>query len=265
MKIEDTKVLVFGTGISGLGATTLLLEQGAQVILYDGNINCDIEKIYAGAGRNDFQIILGELALEVKESLDLVILSPGVPTDLDIIKSLEKLGIPIWGEIELAYTFDKGKVIALTGTNGKTTTTALLGAIMEAHQEEVYVVGNIGVPYTKIVKSTSKRSVSVAELSSFQLETIHNFCPAVSGILNLSPDHLNRHHTMEAYVEAKFKITENQTKEHYCILNYEDERLREFGHKCGASVIYFSSKQKLKKVMYLDGDKILYAKYNATL
>src|SRR5699024_9981102 len=146
---------------------------------------------------------------------------------------------------------------AITGTNGKTTTTALLGEIMANYKESVFVVGNIGNPYTSIVPRTEESSVIVAEISSFQLETIHTFRPKVSAILNITPDHLNRHHTMEAYIGAKEDIARNQTEEDFCVLNYEDDVLRAFGEKTGAEVLYFSSSHKLEKGVYLDGTKII--------
>jgi UDP-N-acetylmuramoylalanine--D-glutamate ligase len=155
------------------------------------------------------------------------------------------VGVAIWGEIELAYAFEKGKVLAVTGTNGKTTTTSLLGEIMQQAAEHVYVVGNIGNPYTDEVLRTEKDSVTVAEISSFQLETVHSFCPAVSAILNITPDHLNRHHTMENYVKVKQDIAKNQTKEQYCILNADDPYTKDFAKRCGATVVLFSSSQVL--------------------
>ena len=120
-----------------------------------------------------------------------------MPADLPMLEDYRRLSIPIWGEIELAYEFSKGKLIAITGTNGKTTTTTLVGEIMNAYFKSVYVVGNIGNPYTDIALDTKEDTVTVAEISSFQLETTHEFKPAVSAILNITPDHLNRHHTME--------------------------------------------------------------------
>ena len=125
--------------------------------------------------------------------------------------------------MELAYQFGKGDVLAITGTNGKTTTTTLLGEIMKNYQDDVFVVGNIGTPYTTAVEDMTENSITVAEMSSFQLESIVEFRPRVSAILNFTPDHLNRHHTMEAYVNAKKNIAKNQTEEDYCILNYEDK------------------------------------------
>lgn len=114
--------------------------------------------------------------------------------------------MPVWGEIELAYNYDKGRIIAITGTNGKTTTTALVGQIVKAYNEQTYVVGNIGNSYTGEVLKTSENSYTVAEISSFQLETVHRFHPVVSAILNITPDHLNRHHTMECYAHTKERI-----------------------------------------------------------
>ena len=164
----------------------------------------------------------------------------------------------MWGEIELAYVFGKGQVLAITGTNGKTTTTALLGEIMSNDKESVFVVGNIGNPYTSVVpQMTEDSSVIVAEISSFQLETIHTFRPKVSAILNITPDHLNRHHTMEAYIAAKERIAENQTADDVCVLNYEDEVLRGFGEKTKAQVLYFSSRRRLKRGVYLEDGKII--------
>ncbi|HJA34833.1 MAG TPA: UDP-N-acetylmuramoyl-L-alanine--D-glutamate ligase, partial [Candidatus Mediterraneibacter merdigallinarum] len=205
----------------------------------------------------NLKIVSGEFPEEVVKELSLAVISPGVPADLPVVERMRNLDIPVWGEIELAYAFGRGDVLAITGTNGKTTTTALLGEIMANYKESVFVVGNIGNPYTSIVPRTEESSVIVAEISSFQLETIHTFRPKVSAILNITPDHLNRHHTMEAYVAAKERIAENQTKEDVCVLNYEDKLLREFGERTKAEVLYFSSKRKLKRGVYLDSGEII--------
>ena len=191
-------------------------------------------------------------------------LSPGVPTDIPMVNRLRDAGVKIWGEIELAYAFGKGRIIAITGTNGKTTTTALTGEIMADHYDDVRVVGNIGIPYTSMVQGTTEETVTVAEISSFQLETIHGFRPHVSAILNITPDHLNRHHTMENYIKAKEDITKNQTADDFCVLNYEDEVLRNFAEKCPAKVIFFSSRRVLDEGFYLDGEEIMYAHDNKT-
>lgn len=171
---------------------------------------------------------------------------------------MREKGVKIWGEIELAYTYGKGDVLAITGTNGKTTTTTLLGEIMKAWKESVFVVGNIGNPYTEEVEKMTGESVTVAEISSFQLETIEKFCPKISAILNITPDHLNRHHTMEAYIEAKKAIAKNQGAEEYCVLNYEDEALRSFGEEIQTNVFYFSSRRTLSRGIYLENGNMIY-------
>lgn len=255
--LAEKKVLVFGTGISGIGAAKLLEKVQAEVILYDGNEKLCKEEIRKKLPNDSkCEIVLGALSKELLESLDLVVMSPGVPLDISAVEQIKAAGIPIWGEIELAYQMSEGMVLAITGTNGKTTTTALLGEIMKAYAESVFVVGNIGNPYTDAALSMTEDSYTVAEISSFQLETIDTFAPKVSAILNITEDHLNRHHTMEEYIRVKELITKNQTKEDYCILNYEDEVLREFGEKCPAKTVFFSSERKLEKGVFLDDDVI---------
>ncbi len=263
MELENKKVLVFGTGKSGIAAAQLLLEQKALVVVYDGNHELDEEKIkeqiFDGKSyEQTLTVVLGELKEALLDEIQLMVISPGVPTDLMIVEKFREKKIPIWGEIELAYQVGKGDVLAITGTNGKTTTTALLGEIMKNFNEDTYVVGNIGNPYTKVAGQTVDHTVIVAEMSSFQLETIHTFHPKVSAILNLSPDHLNRHHTMEAYIAAKEKIAMNQTEEDTCVLNYEDEVTRKFGETQKANVLYFSSQRILEKGVYLKENAIIY-------
>ena len=260
MSLRGKKVLVFGSGKSGIGAAKLLEHQNADVILYDGKTTIDKNAVKAKLGEESrTEIILGELKEEVLDTLDLTVMSPGVPTDLPIVNRMKEKNIPVWGEIELGFVCGKGEVLAITGTNGKTTTTALLGEIMKSYKESVFVVGNIGNPYTSVVEETKEDTVVVAEISSFQLETVHTFRPKVSAILNITPDHLDRHHTMEAYIAAKQSIAANQTKEDVCILNYEDEVTRAFGEKTTASVLYFSSQRKLERGIYLEEENIIYS------
>lgn len=260
MKFKDKKVLVFGSGISGVSAAALLLQEGAEVVLYDGNDRLDaagIKEQIEGQAKGSVSVVLGAFPEALLSELSLVVMSPGVPTDLPSVNQMRDAGIPIWGEIELAYVLGKGDVLAITGTNGKTTTTALLGAIMKNFRESTFVVGNIGNPYTSVVRETKDDSVIVAEMSSFQLETIETFRPRVSAILNITPDHLNRHHTMEAYIAAKENIAKNQTEEDTCVLNYEDAVTRQFGETLKAKVLYFSSQRILEEGIYLDGEKIV--------
>ncbi len=261
---RSQKVLVAGTGISGISSARLLLDKGGEVILYDGNAGLDAQKI-----RNEFEenakitILLGELERQDLAGVELCIISPGISLEAPFVAMLDAARIPIWGEIQLAYQCSRGRLAAITGTNGKTTTTALVGEIMKSKYEDVYVVGNIGIPYTQIALETENTSIIVAEVSSFQLETIMDFRPDVSAILNITPDHLNRHHTMENYIAVKESITMNQEAQDICVLNYDDPVLRAFGspeneqRRC--KVIFFSSRTVLAEGYYLDGDMICFA------
>jgi UDP-N-acetylmuramoylalanine--D-glutamate ligase len=228
--------------------------------LYDSNSKLSVKDFADKLNtEHNFQLVTGELNEAVISSIDLLVISPGIALDHpDVLRITEK-GIPVWGEIELAYRFAKGKVIGITGTNGKTTTTTLVEEIMNTYFEEVYVVGNIGNPYTEVAMETSEQAVCVIELSSFQLETIQEFKPDVSAILNITPDHLNRHHTMENYIAMKENVAKNQTQSEVCILNYEDEILREMGKRLNTRVIYYSSARVLDDGLYLAGDEIYYS------
>lgn len=260
MDLSGKRVLVVGSGISGVAATELLKKKGIEAVLFDGNKELDIEALKQKAPVfADVEIILGELSEEDMARMDLVVLSPGVPTDIPMVNALREKNIPIWGEIELAYYFAKGRIVAITGTNGKTTTTALTGEIMANYYKDVKVVGNIGIPYTSVAAETTEDTMTVAEISSFQLETTHEFRPIVSAILNITPDHLNRHHTMECYIKTKESITKNQNADDTCVLNYEDEVLRAFGETVHTNVLFFSSKRKLERGLYLEGEDIFYA------
>ena len=258
MNLQGKKVLVFGSGKSGIGAADLLEQTGATPVIYDGNEKIDKEAVLHKIPHHSrTEVYAGELPKEVQDSLDLVVLSPGVPTDIPMVRALYEQGLPVWGEVELAYRTGKGRVLAITGTNGKTTTTALLGKIMKDAEESVFVVGNIGTPYTSKALEMKDNTTTVAEISSFQLETIEEFAPAVSAILNITEDHLNRHHTMEEYIRVKELIVKNQTADNYCVLNYEDPVLREFGKKIVPKTVYFSSERVLEQGIYLDGDQII--------
>ena len=260
MDLQGKKVLVFGAGISGIGSCGLLEKEGVDVILYDGNDKKDAEAMKAQLGEGSkVRVVLGAFPEEEMESLDLVVMSPGVPTDLPVVLAMKEKGIPVWGEIELAYVCGKGDVLGITGTNGKTTTTSLLGEIMKNARDSVFVVGNIGTPYTNAAADTREDSVIVAELSSFQLESIHTFHPKVSAVLNITPDHLNRHHTMEAYIRAKMNIAKNQTEKDTCVLNYEDDVTRVFGENVKSKVLYFSSQRILEEGIYLENGQIVLA------
>lgn len=265
MDISKQVFLVVGTGISGTAAAELLLTKGCRVYLYDGNEALDTASFYQQNPRlQEVTLWLGSVPEEVLSTIDIAVLSPGVPLDIPFVVELKERGITIWGEIELAYVCGKGSIAAITGTNGKTTTTALVGQIMALHYPSVKVVGNIGIPYTQMVSEMQEDTVVVAEISSFQLETIDQFAPKVAAILNITPDHLNRHHTMEAYIAAKERITENQEPEDLCVLNYNDAVLRAFGQTLTQRVVYFSSTEVLEEGLYVKDGQIFWARNGRT-
>ena len=258
MDYKDKKIVVVGAGKSGIAAVNLLRKEGADVVLYDANRKLESGELMDKTGNADnVDIVFGEFPEELLWQCDLLVLSPGVPTDLDYIKKIKEAKVPVWGEAELGYRFSKGRLAAITGTNGKTTTTSLLGEIAASQFESVFVVGNIGTPCTEIADQTRDDSVLVAEMSSFQLESIEEFHPQVSMILNITPDHLNRHHTMENYTAAKANIMRNQTEDETCILNYEDERLRELAKISKAKVVFFSSERELEEGLFLRNGDII--------
>lgn len=258
MDLQDKKVLVVGTGLSGVAAAELLAANGIEFDIFDGSETLTEADVRAKSDvLQTCPVLLRILPEQRMDDYSYVILSPGVPTDLPMVDALRAHGVKVWGEIELAYAFSRGDVLAITGTNGKTTTTALTGEILKNYTSDVRVVGNIGIPYTSMAGTMTDDTVTVAEISSFQLETVEHFAPKVSAILNITPDHLNRHHTMENYIAAKERITEGQHADQVCVLNYEDAVLRAFGEqlKKKQKVLYFSSARVLSDGLYLkDGD-----------
>lgn len=257
-------VLVAGGGKSGIGAAKLLLQAGKKVILYDEDTNKEKEVLKKQVGiEGNLEIVLGKLTEEQLSQIEYCVISPGIPLDQPFVVQIQNAGIPIWSEIELAYHYGNGQIAAITGTNGKTTTTALVGEIMKnwVGEQRAFVVGNIGTPYTELALEMKPDSMVVAEISSFQLESAITFHPHVSAILNITPDHLNRHKTMECYIEVKESITKNQTKEDFCVLNYDDEVLRAFGEQLSIPVIYFSSRQELNEGLFLK-ENTIYSRRN---
>lgn len=264
---EGQKCLVIGSGVSGQGAVSLLGHMGADILLYDGGDKITQEELEGRVPQGvQAQCYVRQLPEELMGQIDVAVLSPGVPADSPLVTELKGRGVRVIGEIELGFLAEKGRVAAITGTNGKTTTTTLVGEIMKAHlgQDKVFVVGNIGNPYTMEVEKTGPDTVTVGEISSFQLETVESFRPRVSAILNITPDHLNRHHTMEAYVEAKERIAMRQTSEDICVLNYENGYTRDFGGRCPARTVYFSSARELPEGYFLRGEEICLAQDGQT-
>lgn len=242
--------LVIGAARSGVAASELLLNRGESVILTDTRASlivleespliCDYEK------NPLFQTVFGiQVSPEIITEIDEIIISPGVPLTIPIVKAAFKQGVPVIGEVEIAYRLTKTPFIAITGTNGKTTTTTLLGEIFKASGRGTYVVGNIGDPITKYVANAKEDEIFITEISSFQLETIDTFSPKTAVILNLTPDHLDRHLTMENYLKAKARIFENQKTEDLLILNADDPLVCAIGEKAISRKAYFSYKKVL--------------------
>lgn len=259
--LKGKKVLVIGSGLSGIGSVRLLHEVGAIPVLLDENEKATKEGIVAKLDDRDkdIELILGKISDKQIEELELIVPSPAVPLDSETILRIKAQNKRIWSEIELAYNFAKGKLVAITGTNGKTTTTTLVGEIMKAHYKSVYVVGNIGYSYALRALEMTDETVSVGEISSFQLEAVENFHANVSAILNITPDHLNRHHTMECYAQMKENVTNLQDENDVCVLNYDNEYTRAIGERAKTKVIFFSSHEKLTNGLYLDGEEIFMA------
>ncbi len=258
-ELEGKKVLVIGSGLSGVGSVNLLHKVGARPVMLEENTKVtedEIRKKLHEEDREITSIIIGTITDDELEDITLVVPSPAVPLDAPTVMRIKSKNIPIWSEIELAYNYSKGKLVAITGTNGKTTTTTLVGEIMKAHFSSSYVVGNIGVSFAESALEMTEDTVTVGEISSFQLEAVDNFHANVSAILNITPDHLNRHHTMECYVSMKENITHNQTKDDTCVLNYDNVYTRDFGARCPAKVVFFTTKEKLADGFYLDGEDI---------
>ena len=256
---ESRRVFVAGTGKSGIAAAKMVIRMGGEVILYNSDPETpDAPVLSQFAPGDPVEFIKGRLYPGQLRGVHLAIISPGIPLTAEFVRVLDREKIPVLGELEMAYQASKGKLAAITGTNGKTTTTALVGAILKTQFKDVHVVGNIGEPFSAEALDTRDTSVTVAEVSSFMLETIMDFHPQVSAILNITPDHLDRHGTMENYIRCKEAIAMNQTEEDYIVLNYEDAELRRFGESADLKphVIWFSSKQEVPEGLYLEDNAI---------
>lgn len=258
---ESRKVFIGGTGRSGIAAAKMVLAMGGEALLYNSGETDKKAVLKNFEGTDKVELVTGELRPVHLRGVHLAVLSPGIPMTADFISVIDRAKVPIIGELELAYQASKGKLAAVTGTNGKTTVTALVGEMLKTEYKDVHVVGNIGEPYTAEALNTKDDSVTVAEVSSFMLETISEFKPHVSAILNITPDHLDRHLTMANYIRCKEAITLNQTEEDFVILNLEDVELRKFSEskELKAKVIWFSSKKKPESEgFYLSGEDIVY-------
>lgn len=259
MKLDGKTILIYGMGISGKGVAALLKNHENFLVLYDANEELDKEALLNELGLSDkAKVITGKLMAEDLYGVDILALSPGVSAFAPDIEMAKNAGIQVLGEIEIAYEIAHGRLAAITGTNGKTTTTALTGEIMKAAYPEVFVVGNIGKSFASVADETTDNSVIVAEISSFQLESIDEFHPEVTAVLNLSPDHLDRHGSFENYAAVKMQIAKNQTADEICVINYDDEYLRSLAEGITPKKLYFSRKEELEYGVFLKDDVICY-------
>ena len=251
--------IVYGVGISGRGAAEVLARRGQQVFLYNDSpatIPEELEKSLAAVGGG---LVCGsENYPELLAKAEQVVLSPGVPCDIPNVLEAEKLGKEVISEVELGYRLYGGHIAAITGTNGKTTTTSIVGAMLERLPVPSAVGGNIGAAMSKEVEKLPQNGWLALELSSFQLEKVTTFAPDIACMLNLTPDHMERHYTMEAYGAAKQKIFTQQKPEQVTLLNYDDPEVRSWGAKAPAQVCYFSRKEQLKQGIYMqNGDFVI--------
>ncbi|MFZ5965849.1 MAG: UDP-N-acetylmuramoyl-L-alanine--D-glutamate ligase [Bacillota bacterium] len=246
MVLKDKKVLVVGLATSGIPTVNTLVTAGAYVTVNDIKSKDHLQEIMNELSRFEVEYILGRHPLDDEiEGFDLIVLSPGVPTDLPFIEKSRACGKEIIGELELAYQLCRGRFVAITGTNGKTTTTALTGEIFKNAKTETYVVGNIGVAAVSKALEASENAYMVTEVSSFQLESIKGFKPIISAVLNITPDHLNRHKTMDNYIDAKANIFKNQEAADKLVLNADDEIVYNLKKRTKSYVIPFSRKKVL--------------------
>ena len=251
MDFKNKKILVCGMARSGQAAALALRQLGANVTATD--LREDISWNYSPEEKG-ILLRLGQAPDDFFAEFELIIISPGISLYASFVQEAKALGIPVWGEAELAYRLCPCPMIAITGTNGKTTVTTIVGEILKRHNPETVIAGNIGIPLTSLVTEISSSGMVVAEISSFQLETISAFKPKVSAVLNMTEDHLDRHLTMENYIAAKCRIFENQGQNCFSVLNYDNCITREM--KPTGRVVYFSTREVLESGVFLKNGEI---------
>jgi UDP-N-acetylmuramoylalanine--D-glutamate ligase len=258
MELKNKRVLVVGLGRSGAASAVFLQEHGAKVIVSDSKSEAQLQRDIPGLLDRGISIETGQHGERTFRDQDLIVVSPGVPSDQPQLQHARSLGIPVIGEVELAYRYLQGKVLAITGSNGKTTTTSLVGEILAKSGKKTLVGGNIGTPVISLVERSAPETLVVLEISSFQLETIQQFRPSIAAILNITPDHLDRHHTFQAYVNAKLRIFENQQPADFAILNADDPTCAGLKNKIRSSLLWFSRKQPVENGAFVRGDQVIF-------
>lgn len=256
MDLHGKKVLLVGLAKTGIATIKFLHSKGALLTVNDIKGKEELAEVLGELEGLGIEFILGSHPQNI-DGYELAVVSPGVPLDIPFIVELKERKVAVISEIELSYRYARAPFVGITGTNGKTTTTSLVGEIFKLSSYNTFVVGNIGTPVVDVVDKADENSVLVTELSSFQLESIETFKPRVSAILNITPDHLNRHKTMENYIAAKARIFENQDENDYTVLNYDCEQTRSLAGLCKSNVVFFSRKEKLERGVFVDGGKIV--------
>ena len=258
MELKGKKVLVVGLGRSGMAAARFLRGRGARVTVSDTRSAAALAKDMPGLLDAGIMVEAGGHGLLTFRRQDLIVVSPGVPMDTPEVRQVRALGMPVIGELELASRFLEGRVVAITGSNGKTTTTTLVGEILRRAGLAVQVGGNIGLPVVELIAGDTAETWDVLEVSSFQLETVETFRPKIACVLNLTPDHLDRHGTFVAYAAAKKRITENQTGEDFLVLNAEDKETQMVAARTRAQIFWFSRRRAIKQGAFCYGESIVW-------
>jgi UDP-N-acetylmuramoylalanine--D-glutamate ligase len=256
--LTNKRVLVVGLGKSGVASALFLKAHGARVTVSDTKPEAELREEIPVLLDHGIAVETGGHGERTFRGQDLIVVSPGVPVDAPLLVQARSLGETVIGEIELAGQFLHGPIVAITGSNGKTTTTTLAGEIVAAGGYKTAVGGNIGTPAISFVERDTPETVIVLEVSSFQLETIRTFRPKIAVILNVTPDHLDRHHTFAAYRDAKARIFENQTPDDFAVLNADDRTCVELGSRTNAPVYWFSRKKEVSQGGYVREGKILF-------
>lgn len=257
MQIKDKKVLVIGAAVTGVPVVRQLHNLGAKIILNDFKKVDELNEVIMEIEQLPVRLVAGGHPIGLAEECDFVVISPGVPLDIPLVQKAKALGKEVISEIELAYRLTSTPIAAITGTNGKTTTTALLGEIMQASGRKTYITGNIGRAMIQEVENAKPEDVFVLEVSSFQLESTSSFKPKVAAILNITPDHLNRHKTMENYINTKCKVFDNQDDGDFTILNGDDPETIKLADRTKGKVLLFSRKREVPQGAYVENGFIV--------